>query len=147
MDRDEFIITVYCLVCDQYQGIKARYPVRRGGFAPTLSDEEVITMEGCGEDFKLTTDKDLFAYCRAHYAHFFPQLRDRTRFVRQAANLWHVKGLIQHRLTEVSGQSADPVQVIDTLPLPVCGYTRSGRDHCVPTVAGYGHCAAKKLDD
>jgi Transposase DDE domain len=39
------------------------------------------------------------------------------------------------------------VQIIDTLPLPVCGYTRSGRDRCFPTVADYGHCAAKKLDD
>ena len=84
MDRDECIITVYCLVCEQYQAIKNTYPVRRGGFAPALSDEEVITMELCGEYFKLTTDKDLFAYFRAHYAHFFPKLTERTLFVRQA---------------------------------------------------------------
>jgi hypothetical protein len=146
MDRDEFIITVYCLVCDQYRVSKNTYPVRRGGFAPALSDEEVITMELCGEYFKLTTDKDLFAYFRAHYAHFFPKLTERTLFVRQAANLWHVKVLLQQRLTQVSGQRADPVQIIDTLPLPVCGYTRSSRDRCFPTVADYGHCAAKKLD-
>lgn len=146
MDRDEFIITVYCLVCEQYQEIKNTYAVRRGGFAPALSDEEVITMEVCGEYFKLSTDKDLFAYFRVHYAHFFPKLTDRTLFVRQAANLWQVKALIQQRLTQVSGQSADPVQIIDTLPLPVCGYTRSGRDRCFPSVADYGHCAAKKLD-
>lgn len=146
MDRDEFIITVYCLVCEHYQVIKNTYPLRRGGFAPALSDEEVITMELCGEYFKLATDKDLFAYFRTHYAHFFPQLTNRTLFVRQAANLWQVKAAIQQRLTQVSGQAADPVQIIDTLPLPVCGYTRSGRDRCFPTVADYGHCAAKKLD-
>ncbi len=146
MDRDECIITVYCLVCEQYQVIKNTYPVRRGGFAPALSDEEVITMELCGEYFKLTTDKDLFAYFRAPYSHFFPQLTERRLFVRQAANLWHVKVLIQQRLTQMSGQSADPVQILDTLPLPVCGYTRSSRDRCFPTVADYGHCAAKKLD-
>jgi hypothetical protein len=56
MDRDDFIITVYCLVCEQYQELKARYSIRRGGFAPALSDEEVITMEICGEFFKLATD-------------------------------------------------------------------------------------------
>jgi hypothetical protein len=95
MDRDEFIITVYCLVCEHYQVIRNTYPLHRGGFAPALSDEEVITMELCGEYFKLTTDKDLFAYFRLHYAHFLPQLTDRTLFVRQAANLWHVKVLIQ----------------------------------------------------
>jgi len=146
MDRDEFIITVYCLICEHYQVIKNTYPLRRGGFAPALSDEEVITMEICGEYFKCSTDKDLFAYFRTHYAHFFPQLTDRTLFVRQAANLWQVKAAIQQRLTQESGQAADPVQIIDTLPLPVCGYTRSGRDRCFPTVADYGHCAAKKLD-
>jgi hypothetical protein len=37
MDRDEFIITVYCLVCEHYQVIKNTYPLRRGGFAPALS--------------------------------------------------------------------------------------------------------------
>jgi Transposase DDE domain len=146
MDREEFIITVYCLVCEHYGRITTLSPIRRGGFAPALSDEEVITMELCGEYFKLSTDKDLFAYFRAHYAHFFPKLTDRTLFVRQAANLWHVKVLIQHQLTQVSGQRSEPVQIIDTLPLPVCGYTRSGRDRCFPLLADYGHCAAKQLD-
>jgi Transposase DDE domain len=146
MDRDEFIITVYCLVCEHYQVIKNTYPVRRGGFAPALSDEEVMTMEICGEYCKLATDKDLFAYFRSHYRHFFPRLTDRTLFVRQAANLWRVKALIQHRLPWVSGQANARIQIIDTLPLPVCGYTRSGRDRCFPTLADYGHCAAKQLD-
>lgn len=145
MDRDDFIITVYCLVCEHYQAIKAAYPLRRGGFAPMLTDEEVITMEICGEYFKCATDKDLYGYFRAHYRHFFPQLRDRTLFVRQATNLWQVKAAIQQRLTVVSGQAADPVQVIDTLPLPVCGYTRSGRDRCFKPEADYGYCAAKDL--
>ncbi len=145
MDRDEFIITVYCAVCEHYQALQARHPIRRGGFAPTLTDEEVITMELCGEFFKLSTDKDLFAYFRAHYHHFFPYLRDRTLFVRQAANLWQVKAAIQQRLTVVSGQAQDPVQIIDTLPLPVCGYTRSVRDRCFKPEADYGYCAAKDL--
>jgi hypothetical protein len=71
---------------------------------------------------------------------------DWTLFVRQAANLWQVKGLIQQQLTQGSGQSADSVRIIDTLPLPVCGYTRSSRDRCFHLLADYGHCAAKKLD-
>lgn len=145
MDRDEFIITVYCMVCEYYQALQAQAPLRRGGFAPALTDEEVITMELCGEFFKLTTDKDIFAYFRAHYRHFFPRLPDRTLFVRHAANLWQVKAAIQHRLTVGSGQAQDPVQIIDTLPLPVCGYTRSARDRCFKPEADYGYCAAKDL--
>ncbi len=126
MDRDDFIIAVYCLVCEHYKALCAALPhrLRRGGFAPQLSDEEVITIELCGEYFKLGTDDDLFAHFRAHYQAWFPHLRDRTLFVRQAANLWQVKALIQQRLTRVSGQARDPVQVIDTLPLPGCTLTR-----------------------
>jgi hypothetical protein len=60
MDRDTFIIVVYCLVVEHYQALTAHRPLRHGGFLPTLSDEEVITMEICGEYFKLTSDKDIW---------------------------------------------------------------------------------------
>jgi Transposase DDE domain len=145
MDRDDFIITVYCLVCEHYQVIQTTYPLRRGGFAPAMTDQEVMTMEICGSSFKCATDQDLFDYFHAHYRHFFPQLSERTLFVRQAANLWQVKALIQRRLTLVSGQAADPVQVIDTLPLPVCGLRRAPRERCFKVEADYGYCAAKDL--
>jgi hypothetical protein len=45
MDRDDFIIAVFLVVCEQSQAIKKQYRFRRGGFAPDLTDEEVITME------------------------------------------------------------------------------------------------------
>ena len=107
MDRDQFIITVYCLVCEHYAALRARVRLRHGGFAPALTDEEVITIEICGEYFKCGTDKDIFAYFVAHYQAFFPRLHDRSLFVRQAANLWLVTATIQQRLTVVSGQAED----------------------------------------
>ncbi|HEX4947352.1 MAG TPA: IS982 family transposase [Blastocatellia bacterium] len=146
MERDLFIITVYCLVVQHYRALIIARPLRRGGFAPQLSDEEVITMEICGECWKLHTEEDLYDYFRAHYQHFFPKLKDRPAFVRQAFNLWAIKAQMQQRLVQVSGQSADPAQPIDTLPLPVCTYTRAPRDRCFPGVADYGHCDAKNLD-
>jgi hypothetical protein len=132
MDRDDFIIAVYCLVCDQYRVLFNEQPLQQGGFTPQLTDEEVITLEICGESFKLNADKDLFHYFRQHYQTWSPHLRDRSLFVRQAANLWQAKAAIQQRLTVVSGQATDPVQIIDTLPLPVCVFTRSRRDRCLP---------------
>jgi hypothetical protein len=146
MDRDTFIITVFCLVSDLYAHVVRERPVRHGGFAPALSDAEVITIEICGEYFKHQTDKDLYDYVAAHYRHFFPRLPNRSLFVRQAANLWQVKTALWQLIVERSGQGASPVQVIDTMPLPVCTYTRARRDRCFKTLADYGHCAAKKLD-
>jgi hypothetical protein len=145
MDRTDFIINVYLVVCEHYQALRAAMPIRRGGCAPALTDEEVITIEICGESFKLGTDADIFAHFQAHEQDWFPQVRDRTLFVRQAANLWQVKARIQQRLTVGSGQAADPVQVIDTLPLPVCVLTRAPRERCFKPEADYGYCAAKQL--
>ncbi|MGX9728157.1 MAG: hypothetical protein ACTFAK_12825 [Candidatus Electronema sp. VV] len=59
MDRDSFIIAVFLTACEQYNFIKQSCKIRRGGFAPALSDEEVITIEICGEYFKLECDKDI----------------------------------------------------------------------------------------
>jgi hypothetical protein len=145
MDRTDFIIIIYLLVCEHYRAVKAHIPLRRGGFTPALTDEAVMTIEICGEYFKLASDADIFDYFQAHFQAWFPQLRDRTLFVRQAANLWQVKALIQQRLTIVSGQAQDPVQVIDTLPLPVCVLTRAPRDRCFKPEADDGYCAAKDL--
>jgi hypothetical protein len=145
MSRDHFIILVYCLVCEHYQAVVAQHPIRRRGFTPALTDEEVIAIELCGEYFGSARDEDIFDYFCSHYRHFFPQLRERTGFVRQAANLWAIKAMIHQRITQVSGQAADVVQVIDTLPLPICTYTRSQRDRCFKPEADYGYCAAKDL--
>ncbi len=146
MNRDTFIITVYGMVAEHYSQLTQQHPLRYGGCAPQLTDAEVITRESCGEYFKLQTDKDLFAYFHTHYPHFFPHLTARTQIARQAANLWWIKAAIHQRLTHVSGQAADPIPAIDTLPLPVCPYTRTTRDRGFKPDADYGHWAAKKWD-
>lgn len=73
----------------------------------------------------------MWQYCRAPSRPFFPTLGDRTLVVRQAAHLWQSKAALPPRLTHIRGQAYDPIQPMDTLPLPVCGDTRSGRDRGV----------------
>lgn len=45
----------------------------------------------------------------------------------------------------ISGQTHDPVQVIDTLPLPVCVLTRALSDFCFKTTVDFGYCAAEDM--
>src|SRR5215510_7839714 len=115
MDRDTFIMTVYCLVEEHYRPLTAACPIRHGGFMPQLSDIEGITMISCGACFKLSRDIDLCASCRAHSRACFPALLDRPLFVRHAAHLWQLQAALQRRLVQVSPHATDPVQVIDTL--------------------------------
>lgn len=145
MDRDKFIIRIFLIVCEQYRKIVQSHPIRQRGFPPKLSDEEVITMEVCGEYFGANDDNAIYEYFSTHYRHFFPALSGRPQFVRQAANLWQVKMLIQSAITQISGEADDPFQIIDTMPMPVCVYTRSQRDRCFQTDADYGYCSAKEM--
>lgn len=75
MERDIFIITVFCLVSEQMNILRKSYKIRHCGFAPALSDEEVIIIEICDDNFKHSTDKDLFNYFKAHYQEWFPNLK------------------------------------------------------------------------
>jgi len=145
MNRDDFIITVYCLICDEYKKIRREQRVRKAGFAPAFTDEEVITLEVCGECFGNNTDEEIYDYFRSHYRHFFPKLPDRTLFVRQAANLYQVKMQIQHYLVSHFEQNEEAIQIIDTLPIPVCVYTRRRRERCFKPEADCGYCPAKQL--
>lgn len=147
MERDIFIIFVYCLVVEIMESIEKTYKFRTKGFPPKLTDAEVITIEICGEFFKLSEDTEIYNYFKRHYLHFFPNLPARTTFVRQSANLWQAKLLCQSIIVQKADQHRDEVQSIDTLPLPVCTYTRGGkRDKRFSDVAEFGHCAAKKMN-
>ena len=146
MNRDDFIIHVYCLVCEHYDLLLRELPhgVRRGGFAPALSDCEAITIEVCGELMKMNDDVDLFTYFKTHYQAWFPHLRERSLFVRQCAGLWQVKAHIQRSLVACSGWADDPVQSVDTLPLPVCHKARRFVERCFQGQADDGYCSSKK---
>ena len=74
--------------------------LRQRGFAPKLTDGEVLTMEVVGEFLGLDTDQHLWQYFRQHGLSWFPHLGSRTTFTQQAANLWAIKHAL-HR----SGQS------------------------------------------
>ncbi len=147
MERDIFIISVYSLVVEIMQIVGKNYDFRTRGFPPKFTDAEVITIEICGEFFKIHEDTEIYNYFKRHYPDYFPNLPSRTTFVRQSANLWQAKVLCQSLLVQMADQQFDQVQAIDTLPLPVCTYTRGGfRDKRFPLLADFGHCAAKKLD-
>jgi hypothetical protein len=144
--RDEFIIHVYCLVVQYFQQ-RFPTPLRHAGFAPALSDEEALTIELVGDFLGMETDKHIYRYFRKHYQTWFPHLPDRSTLVRQWQNLWRVKYEIWQALVRESGAGNDPVQVIDTLPVPVCHFRRaSSRSIFCDDLMfqpSYGYCASK----
>lgn len=140
MDLDHFIIATFCLVDDLMVDILGHRHLRRWGPAPKLVDSEVLTMEIVGEYLSLHQDKAIFDYFRRHYPYFFPALRQlhRTTFVRQAANLCHLKERIWQRLLPRIG--CEPwLQLVDSFPLPVCQFARAYRYRCFGGEAAFGY--------
>lgn len=141
---EEFIIAVYCCVADRLEPMTASAPIRGRGFAPGLSDAEVLTMEIVGEYQQHDSDQGIWSYFRQHWHSWFPQLSSRSSFVRQAANLWQYKQRLQQQIAAELGAFEDAVHLIDSLPMRLCCLTHAGRCQSFQGVAAFGHCAAKE---
>ena len=74
MSLEEFITWVYCWVDDQLQKLLKDKRLRARGFAPGLSDAEVIAMELIGEFQGYDTDQGIWKYFRTHWRSWFPRL-------------------------------------------------------------------------
>jgi hypothetical protein len=147
MPIDEFIITVFCWVGKEFGNVTEGVKLRARGFAPKLSDSEVITMKIVGELLGHEGDKAIWEYFRRPWAAWFPGLGDRSTFVRQAANLWWVKQWLQERLvTDLGARSAD-CHVIDGFPMRVCQRARAPGRKVLKAEADSGDCAAKDEHD
>jgi hypothetical protein len=142
MSEELFIITVFCLVEDLLSELK-HPPLRTRGFAPKLSDSEVITMEIVGEFLGQHEDKGIWYYFSTHWSHLFPNIPCRTSFLRQATNLWQIKQMIQELLAKRLGAYDDDIHIVDGFPIPVCVITRARRSKLFKGQAEYGHCASK----
>ncbi|MGD1931136.1 MAG: IS982 family transposase [Leptolyngbyaceae cyanobacterium] len=142
-DIDEFIIAVF-LVVDRYLTPLLQYsPPRRKGAAPALSDSEVLTLEIVGEFLGHHDDARIWRYFHHHWHAWFPGLPDRTTFVRQAANLWHYKQLLQQQLLQVLGAAESDLYRVDGFPMPVCGFKRARQAKTFAGWASYGSSATK----
>ncbi len=143
LSTEDFIITVFCNVDDLWQEMTQGQKIRRRGFAPSLSDSEIITMEIVGEFQGISTDKGIWNYFRGHWLNLFPQIKSRSTFVRQAANLWCYKRQLQQKLAKKLGGLSDQIHLIDGLPIPLCHYQRAKKCRLFAGLASFGYCAAK----
>ena len=144
LDIEEFIITVFLMVDAHLSALLTRYPPRSKGFAPRLSDSEVLTLEIVGEFLGHHGDSAIWSYFRRHWRSWFPGLGHRSSFARQAANLWCYKQqLHQHLLQELNADQSD-LHRVDGFPLPVCGFKRATQAKVFEGLASFG-CSVTKL--
>jgi hypothetical protein len=126
MTPQELLLLVFWLVDGELIAPDLAHP-RQHGPQPLLHDSEVITIELVGELLGLDRDARQFWHFRHYHAAEFPALllAHHTTFVRQAANLWRAKQLLQRRLAQrLAGAAAD--WLAGSMPLPACRYGCGG---------------------
>ena len=144
MSIEDFIIAVFCIIDDELKKVLNGTRLRMRGVKPGLSDSEILTLEIVGEYLGHDTDSGIWSYFKTHWLHFFPRIPDRSNFARQAANLHHVKRLLQERIASLLGVYHDKLHMIDGLPMPVCKFARAHFSRVFKGDAAYGYCATKK---
>ena len=144
MPLEDFIITVFCLVADICKKLSDISQFRGRGFAPALSDEEVITMEIIGEFMGIDSDKGIHFYFKSHWRPWFPAIGSRQNFAKQAAHLWHVKQRVQQQLITQLHATTDNLHLADGFPVPVCHFKRAISSKVFKGIASYGFCASKE---
>jgi hypothetical protein len=128
VDLETLIISVYCVVDEAVTTVLDGHRLRQRGPMPRLADSEVLTIEIVGEFLGLDQDAGLFTHFRRYHADLFPALAmmHRTTFTRQAANLWRITERIwQLVLARIPHDPA--VNLVDSVPLPVCRFARAPR--------------------
>jgi hypothetical protein len=128
MSQEDLMILIFCCIDDELKAMNLDR-LRQRGPQPTLADSEVIAIEIAGELLGFDRDKASYSFCREHFAHLFPGLRriGRTSFVRQAANTWRIKQLLQQRLAQavLRAMPDPPLWILDSFPLAVCRFARA----------------------
>jgi hypothetical protein len=121
-----FVIAIYCLIEDELypRFCQEHGSPRRAGFAPALSDSECLTVEMVGHYLGYSTQKQVFEQMKDRFGAWFPGLRDRAAFTRQSAHLWIVKSGLHQQIVDALGGHQASLQVIDTMPLPICKLAR-----------------------
>lgn len=147
---EDLVTVVYCVIDDLLKDVQTNLlrgaPWRKGGFAPAVSDSEVLTMVLVGEFLGIDKDKAIHRFFRQpSWRTFFPKLqRNRTTFVRQAANLWAVLEPMHALLATELGAFEDDTHIVDGLPMPLCKLVRAARAKLFRGLATFGYCATKE---
>lgn len=131
----DYIVKVFIMTDDF---CKINFPpkiLRSRGPKPKLSDSEVITMEIVGEYLGFHSDTAIYNYFHDHWHFLFPNLTDRSNFVRQCANLWGVK---QRFFEYISHFQDHYLQIVDSMPLEVCKFVRARRTKQFKESGKYG---------
>lgn len=143
---EQQLIALYLHVCRVYDNHPELKYQRLSNFRPRCTDEELLTMYLFGHWQGLYQQRRIYDYVRGHWRAWFPCLPSYQAFNRRLNQLVPAfEQFLQRALTErVVTLAAEADRLIDSLPIIMAKWPRSGRARVAKDVADQGFCSTKR---
>lgn len=149
MDWQEQLISVYLMICKEYEKKLCGYIVRLSNYSDmSFSDEEVMTIYLFGIMSKYKDVKDIYTYTSRHLSEWFPSLPSYEGYVQRLNKLWpSFKGLVEILLRDLPIKAnQDLPALMDSFPIILAQQGRRFKACVAQEIASpNGYCASKKL--
>jgi Transposase DDE domain len=143
---EQQLIALYLRVCRAYDNQPDLKYQRLSNFRPRFTDEELLTVYLFGHMQGFYQQRRIYDYTRHHWRAWFPHLPSYQAFNRRLNQLALA---FEHLITELL---AGPVErlnmradrLVDSLPIILAKWPRSGAARVARDVADQGYCASKR---
>jgi IS5 family transposase len=143
---EQQLIALYLHVCRAYDNQPDLKYQRLSNFRPRFTDEEILTIYLFGHMQGFSQQRRIYDYTRHHWRVWFPALPSYQAFNRRLNQL---APAFEHLITElltgpVERLAAQADRLVDSLPISLAKWPRSGAARVAREVADQGYCASKR---
>lgn len=143
---EQQLIALYLHVCRAYDKHPDLKYQRQSNFRPRFTDEELLTIYLFGHMQGFSQQRHIYDYTRLHWRAWFPHLPSYQAFNRRLNQL---APAFEHLITEtldghVRSLAAHSDRLVDSLPISLAKWPRSGRARVARDVASQGYSATKR---
>jgi len=143
---EQQLIALYLRVCRAYDNQPDLKYQRLSNFRPRFTDEELLTIYLFGHMQGFHQQRRIYDYARHHWRAWFPHLPSYQAFNRR---LNHLVSAFEYLITAmlaapVADLAGDADRLIDSLPIVLAKWPRSGRARVAQDVADQGYCSTKR---
>jgi hypothetical protein len=143
---EQQLIALYLHVCRAYDNQPDLKYQRLSNFRPRFTDEELVTIYLFGHMQGFYQQRRIYDYARRHWSAWFPRLPSYQAFNRRLNALAPAfEQLITTALARpVAGLAGQADRLIDSLPIVLAKWPRSGTARVASGVADQGYCSTKR---
>lgn len=143
---EQQLIALYLRVCRAYDNQPDLKYQRLSNFRPRFTDEELLTIYLFGHMQGFHQQRRIYDYTCRHWRAWFPALPSYQAFNRRLNRLAEsFERLITETLaTPVGRLAAHADRLIDSLPISLAKWPRSGSARVAKNVADQGYCSTKR---